>query len=77
MSVEELKRIRQAIRLPIVVIGGICKENAALFGSMGIDGLAVVSAVMAQPDIRQAAAELKALFCGPEQERNIGNLKRK
>lgn len=62
VSIEELKSIRQAVNLPIVVIGGINKENAMLFGSMGIDGLAVVSAIIAQTDIKQAAATLKSLF---------------
>lgn len=62
VSMEELCRIRAAVSVPIVVIGGIGKENAGMFKPMGIDGLAVVSAVAAQPDIRRAAAELKALF---------------
>jgi len=67
VSMEELQEIRKAVNLPIVVIGGICKKNAALFRPMGVDGLAVVSAVISSPDIRKAAAELKALFCGAEQ----------
>lgn len=52
VSMEELGRIRKAVDIPIVVIGGISKENAMLFQPMGIDGLAVVSAVIAQPDIK-------------------------
>lgn len=64
VSIEELQKIRRAVRVPIVVIGGIGKENAAMFRPMGIDGLSVVSAVIAQPDIACAAAELKALFLG-------------
>lgn len=66
VSMEELQKIRQFVDLPIVVIGGICKENATLFASMGIDGLAVVSAVIAQPDIKQAAAVLKSAFMTTE-----------
>lgn len=62
VSMEELGRIRRAVNLPIVVIGGICRENAALFSSMGIDGLAVVSAIIAQDDIKQAANALKSVF---------------
>ena len=66
VSMEELGRIRKAVDIPIVVIGGISKENAMLFQPMGIDGLAVVSAVIAQPDIRKSAADLKSLFFGKE-----------
>ena len=54
--------------MPIVVIGGINKGNAGRFKPMGIDGLAVVSAIIAQSDIKAAAAELKDLFCGKEKK---------
>ena len=66
VSMEELGGIRKAVDIPIVVIGGISKENAMLFQSMGIDGLAVVSAVIAQPDIKKSTADLKSLFFGKE-----------
>lgn len=66
VSMEELGRIRKAVDIPIVVIGGISRENAMLFRPMGIDGLAVVSAVIAQPDIKASAADLKSLFFGKE-----------
>lgn len=59
VSMEELGRIRKAVDIPIVVIGGISKENAMLFQPMGIDGLAVVSAVIAQPDIKKIGSRLK------------------
>ena len=62
VSMEELGKIRRAVDIPIVVIGGINKENAILFQPMGIDGLAVVSAVIAQPDLKKSAADLKSLF---------------
>lgn len=61
VTMEELRKIRRAVNLPIVVIGGINKDNANLFRFMGIDGLAVVSAVIAQYDIKKAAAEMKEL----------------
>jgi len=66
VSMEELGKIRRAADIPIVVIGGISRENAMLFRPMGIDGLAVVSAVIAQPDIKKSAADLKSLFLGEE-----------
>lgn len=66
VSMEELGRIRKAVDIPIVVIGGISRENAMLFRPMGVDGLAVVSAVIAQPDIKTSAADLKSLFFGKE-----------
>lgn len=68
VSMEELQKIRTAVSLPVVVIGGINKGNAGRFKPMGIDGLAVVSAIIAQSDIKVAAAELKDLFCGKEKK---------
>ena len=68
VSMEELQKIRAAVSLPIVVIGGINKGNAGRFKPMGIDGLAVVFAIIAQSDIKAAAAELKDLFCGKEKK---------
>lgn len=59
VSMEEWQAIRQAVTIPIVVIGGIGKENAAVFLQSGADGIAAASAILAQPDIRQAAAALK------------------
>lgn len=35
---------------------------------MSCDSLAVVSAIIAQSDIKAAAAELKDLFCGKEKK---------
>ncbi len=63
VSMEELKKIRQAVKLPIVAIGGINIENASQFCNVGIDGLAIVSAIIAQPDITKATAEIKEIFC--------------
>ena len=61
-SIGELKKIRENISLPIVVIGGINKERIKDFEGMGIDGLAIVSAIIAQKDIVEATKELKAIF---------------
>ena len=61
-SIDELKRIRAEVDIPIVVIGGINAERSPLFKGTGIDGLAIVSAIIAQPDIEQAARNLKMLF---------------
>lgn len=62
VSIEDLIEIRRAVHLPIVVIGGINKNTIPLFSNTGIDGIAVVSAIIAEDDITRAAAELKDLF---------------
>jgi len=59
---EELKRIRAAVRIPIVAIGGINAETAHLFGDTGVNGVAAVSAIVGDPDPYNAARRLKSLF---------------
>jgi len=61
-SMEELRRIRAEVKLPIVAIGGINKNTLPLFAGTGIDGIAVVSAIVSQKDSMNAARELKTLF---------------
>lgn len=62
VSMEELRVIRRAVTIPIVVIGGINNTTAPDFAGTGIDGLSVVSAVLAREDIEQASRELRELF---------------
>jgi len=61
-SIDELRLIREKINIPIVVIGGINKETIPLFHGIGIDGIAVVSAIVSQADAKKAAQEIKELF---------------
>jgi thiamine-phosphate pyrophosphorylase len=61
---EELIKIRAAVTIPIVGIGGISKENAGDLTCIGIDGIAVVTAVIAQKNITQATQELIKVFKG-------------
>jgi thiamine-phosphate pyrophosphorylase len=53
-----LQKIREAVKLPLLAIGGINARNAAEVMRAGADGIAVVSAIMKAPDPGQAAAEL-------------------
>jgi len=64
VSMQTLLQIRKSVRIPIVAIGGIKKENAFMFKSVGVDGLAAVSAIISQPDIRASAQDLKKSFLG-------------
>lgn len=59
---SELISIRKAVDVPMVIIGGIGKDNAPDFKGMGINGIAVVSAIVSQPNIEEAARELKQIW---------------
>jgi thiamine-phosphate pyrophosphorylase len=55
VSLEELRRIKSAVGIPVVAIGGIDAENASEVIGTGVDGVAVVSAIINRTDIREAA----------------------
>ena len=57
-----LQQARAQLDLPIVAIGGITPDNAAVLLAAGADYLAVVSGVFAQPDIQIAARRYATLF---------------
>ncbi len=62
VTMAELRKIRAVIPLPIVIIGGIDIDTIPFFQDIGINGLALISAILSQPDIRQSAAALKQQF---------------
>lgn len=57
---ETLKAICKAVTIPVVAIGGISENNLNQLKGCGIDGIAVVSAIFAKPDIETATRSLKA-----------------
>lgn len=61
VSLEALKAICKAVRIPVVAIGGIGRHNVSELRGSGIGGVAVISAIFGAKDIRTATAELKAL----------------
>lgn len=62
VSRELLMQIRDAVTIPMVAIGGITTENVLKLRGTGINGIAVVSAVVAQPDVTEAAQRMRRLF---------------
>lgn len=58
---QTLKEICEAVDIPVVAIGGISKENIGQLAGSGVCGIAVISAIFAQEDIKAASAELHQL----------------
>ena len=61
LSHETLKAICDAVDIPVVAIGGISHDNLLELKNCGLDGVAVVSALFAQADVKAAAEELLRL----------------
>ena len=62
IELDAIYDIKKAVDVPVVAIGGINKGNILHVMRAGADGVAVVSAIMAQEDIQSAAHELKTLI---------------
>lgn len=59
VSHETLRDICQAVKIPVVAIGGITKDNVNELSGYGADGIAVISAIFSQEHITEAAKDLK------------------
>lgn len=59
MGPEGLRRICTAVRIPVVGIGGVNAHNARQVVNAGAAGVAVISAVVAAPDMAAAASALR------------------
>ena len=64
VSYETLKSICKSVNIPVVAIGGITLHNIHELAGSGIAGAAVISAIFASDDIREAAEKL---FCLSEE----------
>ncbi len=58
---SELDEIIAAVKIPVVVIGGINAGNLSVFSNRHIAGAAIVSAIFGATDIKRATRELDAL----------------
>ena len=61
VSTETLREICNAVSIPVVAIGGISHDNILQLKGTGVDGVAVISALFAQKDIRKATEDLRKL----------------
>ena len=55
-----LQAICRAVQIPVVAIGGITADNMTELQDSGIVGVAVISAIFSQPDVKAAAQRLAA-----------------
>jgi thiamine-phosphate pyrophosphorylase len=68
IGLEGLRRIVESVRIPVVAIGGINKDNVEAVLRTGVAGVAVISAVMGAEDVYRATLELRKII-----DRVLGN----
>ena len=62
VGLKTLSKVRKAVRIPVVAIGGITPDGAFEAIAAGADAIAVMSGVMADADPARAAKEYSLLF---------------
>nr|HID60070.1 thiamine phosphate synthase [Desulfobacterales bacterium] len=62
LGLQGVREIRNRVRIPIVGIGGLNRENSGSVIKHGADGIAVVSAIVAADDPEVAARELREVI---------------
>ena len=62
VSLKQLEIIKKSVTIPVVAIGGINETNLKQVLATGIDGVSVVSAILAKEDILMAAKQLQELI---------------
>lgn len=59
IDLKVFEEICKVVKIPVVAIGGITKENIDRLKGMGAKGVALISAIYGQNDIKRATMELK------------------
>lgn len=62
IGLSTLREIKGAVHIPVVGIGGIGAANAKSVKDCGVDGIAVISAILGKEDITGAAGELSQIW---------------
>jgi thiamine-phosphate pyrophosphorylase len=60
VGLKGLRQVRQVVKLPLVAIGGITKDNAAEVVAGGADSVAVISAILGAESLEEATREIVA-----------------
>lgn len=71
VTLDTLKRIKKDIGIPVVGIGGIDEANIKAVMDTGIDGVAIVSAILGKENIKESAQKLAIINMGGEVQNPI------
>ena len=63
LPMSVLAQIKQAVQVPVVAIGGITADNLLTLKITGVDGVAIVSAIMDSADPAAATQEILSRWC--------------
>ena len=61
-GIQNLAIVKNSVTIPVIAIGGINQANVQFVARAGADGAAVISVVLAAPDMRFAAEHLVGIW---------------
>jgi len=62
LGLDGLREVTESVNIPVVAIGGINHENVADVLRTGVDGIALISAVVGAEDVREAAEKMRKII---------------
>lgn len=62
IGIDGLKKIRESIKIPVVAIGGINHENVKEVLKTGVDGVAIISAIIGAKNVRKATEDMRKII---------------
>jgi len=62
LGLNGLKEVVSKVRIPVVAIGGITLENVNKVLETGVQGIAVISAIMGAPNVKEAAEKFREIL---------------
>ena len=64
VGIEALRTVKKHVQIPVFGLGGIRINTISQVLQAGADGIAMISAVLAAPDIKQAATDVVSQIRG-------------
>lgn len=62
LGLNALREIVEKVRIPVVAIGGINMDNLVQVLEIGVQGIAVISAIMGADNVREATARFRKII---------------
>lgn len=62
LGLDGLREVLETVKIPVVAIGGINHENVRGVLRLGVDGIAVISAIVGAPDVKRATLEMRRII---------------
>ena len=62
LGLDGLREVLETVKIPVVAIGGINHENVREVLRLGVDGIAVISAIVGAPDVKRATLEMRRII---------------